>query len=70
MKREEREEFKRRVDSSKFGQHNQNTPEYHRQHPHQVIISTKDVLIVPFCLVFAIGFFTLLALTCFALKAM
>ena len=60
MKREEREEFKRRVDSSKFGQHNQNTPEYHRQHPHQAIIKNEDSWIMLFCIILTIGFLALL----------
>jgi hypothetical protein len=61
MKREEREEFKKWLDSLKFGQHHQNTTEYHRQHPHQVIIKNEDSWIMLFCIILTIGFLALLA---------
>ena len=61
MKREEREEFKKWLDSLKFGQHHQNNTEYHRQHPHHVIIKTEDSWIMLFCIILTIGFLALLA---------
>lgn len=63
MNREEREEFKRWVDSSKYGHHRQNTTEYHRQHPHHAITSTDDSWIMLFCIIFTVGFLALLAAT-------
>jgi hypothetical protein len=61
MKREEREEFKKWIYSSKYGQHRQNTTEYHRQHPHQVISKTEDLSVILFCIILTAGFLALLA---------
>jgi hypothetical protein len=60
MKREEREELKKWIYSLKYGQQHQNTTEYHRQHPHQVIIKTEDSWIMLFCIILTIGFLALL----------
>lgn len=70
MKREEREELKKWIDCSKYGNHHQNTTEYYRQHPHYVFTGTDDSWIMLLGIVFTIGFLTLITLTCFAMKTM